>query len=601
MILGLGGFAGAFYTISFSYPPFFISVNWSDCLPLLAALAFGGRYGFIASTVGLGSLYPFVLWPGNGWACLVTTVLLIAWPTVNGYLMGLRSRSPSSWNRPHLVYALSVLGFGLLPLVLFPLAMGFNPPFWYPGAELSMPLPILYSIQIKGTITIYVLIILDDYLLKLPAIRRLFGLEIRAESRGNNKVALSIFMGSLLLWSLSVFLDRVLVTHAALQGPFRIENPYEAISLLVFLAGGVFIGSLTVGYAESRLRAEDQLVASQSRMQLAASAANIGIWDWDVVADRLVWDDSMYRLYGIRAQDFGGAYEAWSRTIHPEDRAMADGEVQAALRGEREYAPEFRIQRPDGCVRCIKAASQVIRGRDGAGLRMIGVNIDITERREAEERTLRSLLEKENLIRELYHRTKNTLQVTRGLIMLQAAKYPAIPEMQELAKTTDTRIQAISLVHQMLYKGRDLSHLAINEYIHDLAEMVFQANGISQDRIALECDIEDRSFLLDTAIPLGLILNELLTNSLKYAFPGGRAGKIGISLSTGLDGKELLRYADDGVGLPESFDFRSQESLGLKLVYSIGEQQMMGSVEMRSSGGVECVLEFPVDLYQERV
>ncbi len=143
------------------------------------------------------------------------------------------------------------------------------------------------------------------------------------------------------------------------------------------------VGNL-MDITERRL-AEDALRLSSERLQLATRVAHIGIWDWDIVKNELLWDDSMYHLYGIQKGEFGEAYDAWISTVHPEDKAYTDGEIQAALRGEREYAPEFRIVRPDGSIRHIKADSQTFKDRDGKPLRMIGTNIDITERKLAEE------------------------------------------------------------------------------------------------------------------------------------------------------------------------------------------------------------------------
>jgi len=142
----------------------------------------------------------------------------------------------------------------------------------------------------------------------------------------------------------------------------------------------VFVRNIT-----DRRIAENALIESQERLQLAARATKIGIWDWDVVNNKLTWDDSMYNLYGIHKEEFGGAYDAWTRTLHPEDAQHAEAEIQAALRGEREYAPEFRIIRSDGTVRFIKAASQTFFNENGKPIRMIGTNIDITERKQAEK------------------------------------------------------------------------------------------------------------------------------------------------------------------------------------------------------------------------
>lgn len=132
-------------------------------------------------------------------------------------------------------------------------------------------------------------------------------------------------------------------------------------------------------------QAEVNLQESEKRLHLAATAGEVGIWDWNVTQNELIWDDSMYSLYAIRKEDFSGVYQAWSSILHPEDRQFVDGEIQAALRGERKYAPEFRIIRPSGDVRFIKANSQTFYDQEGKAVRMLGTNVDITERKEAEK------------------------------------------------------------------------------------------------------------------------------------------------------------------------------------------------------------------------
>ena len=124
---------------------------------------------------------------------------------------------------------------------------------------------------------------------------------------------------------------------------------------------------------------ETRLRLSEERLKLAIDAAGLGIWDWDVLRDRLVWDDSMYRLYGVRGEEFGGAFDAWSKCVVPEDVAQAKADVEAALRGEREYFSEFKVRRADRAIRIIRGVAQIIRNTDGKPVRMVGINRDVTD------------------------------------------------------------------------------------------------------------------------------------------------------------------------------------------------------------------------------
>lgn len=136
---------------------------------------------------------------------------------------------------------------------------------------------------------------------------------------------------------------------------------------------------------EERRRTQEELQRASERLQVATRAANMGIWDWDVKNDELVWDDAMYRLYGLRKEDFSGAFEAWAKSLAPEDFDRANDEVEAALRGDREFAAEFRIVWPDGSVHFTEGAAQTFRDEAGNPLRMVGLNYDITKRKLTEE------------------------------------------------------------------------------------------------------------------------------------------------------------------------------------------------------------------------
>jgi PAS domain S-box-containing protein len=131
--------------------------------------------------------------------------------------------------------------------------------------------------------------------------------------------------------------------------------------------------------------ANEQIAYLLERFNLATQAAHLGVWDWNIDLNQLAWDDRMYGLYGVKKEDFSGAYEAWLNGLYPEDRASSNEISLQAQRGEKEYDTEFRVVWPDGAIRWLKAYGLVIRDADGKALRMIGVNYDITERKQAEE------------------------------------------------------------------------------------------------------------------------------------------------------------------------------------------------------------------------
>lgn len=208
--------------------------------------------------------------------------------------------------------------------------------------------------------------------------------------------------------------------------------------------------------------------------------------------------------------------------------------------------------------------------------------------------------ERQTLVRELNHRTKNTLQMIQGLIVLQASEGADVPEVKELVRKTEERIQAISLVHQKLFDSQDLCRIDLSSYVADLASLVLASQHPARNRVRIEAEV-DGAVLLDTAVPLGLVLNELMTNSLRHGFPGDAEGTIRVRLGPGRAGWLEFQYEDDGIGLPPGFDLDRAETLGLTLLRTIGTQQLKGRVELAGTQGFHCRIEFPEDLYRARV
>lgn len=217
---------------------------------------------------------------------------------------------------------------------------------------------------------------------------------------------------------------------------------------------------------------------------------------------------------------------------------------------------------------------------------------DITSRKQAEGQLKTSLKEKEVLLKEIHHRVKNNLQVVSSLLKLQSGY---IKDEDALARFTDSynRIRTMGLIHEKLYRSRELARIDGAEYICDLTRNLFHSYGSFSAHIKLKTEIaDDISWDIDTAIPCGLIINELITNSFKYAFQGRQKGEVSIKIFWSKEKEITLLVSDDGVGLPPEFEIEEAESLGLQLVYNLTEQ-LGGNIEIDCSRGTSCKITFP--------
>ncbi|MDG5816903.1 histidine kinase dimerization/phosphoacceptor domain -containing protein [Chitinispirillales bacterium ANBcel5] len=224
---------------------------------------------------------------------------------------------------------------------------------------------------------------------------------------------------------------------------------------------------------------------------------------------------------------------------------------------------------------------------------------EIDARVSAEEKLKSTLIEKETLIQEIYHRTKNNMQVIANILELQA-EFAGNAQVNRTIQESVSRINTMALAHEKLYTSKDLSRINLNEYIRNLVKQMLVTHKKSSEHIIVTFDIEEICALIDVAIPCGLIINELLSNTLNHAFPYELKGKIAIGVKR-LDNKLWLTYFDNGVGLPKGTDILQQSRLGVKLIYQIVEHQLHGSIETETDHGLRWYIQFSPDVYQERV
>ena len=214
---------------------------------------------------------------------------------------------------------------------------------------------------------------------------------------------------------------------------------------------------------------------------------------------------------------------------------------------------------------------------------------EVTERARMEERIKASLKEKEVLLKEIYHRVKNNMQVISSILNLQS-KHIEDKRALEIFRNGQSRIKSMALVHEKLYGSEDLAGIDFAEYTRSMTSNLFGLYQVSE-AVRLKIDIKDILLNINTAIPCALIISELISNSIKYAFPGGIEGEIRIGLYTDKNGKFKLIVKDNGVGFPKEIDFRKTESLGMQLVIMLVEQ-LDGTVELDRSEGTAFTIQF---------
>ena len=349
---------------------------------------------------------------------------------------------------------------------------------------------------------------------------------------------------------------------------------------------------------------------AREQLRLAIEAAPTGM----IMADRqgriVLVNAQIERLFGYRREELIGhtiemLVPERFRIQHPHLRKdfFSDPRSRPLGAGRDLYG-----LRKDGTELPIEIGLNPLETPEGAFV--LSSVVDITARKRAERereelmgqledrvqaRTAQltaTLKEREILLQEVHHRVKNNLQMISSLVNLQLRRVADDTSRHALRECQD-RLQAIALIHQQLYQSKDFARIPFAEYTKSLAANVFQAVGVSPQSVSLQLALTDISLPVDKAIPCGLMLNELITNALKHAFPDGRAGTIRIELGVVRKDRLMLLVSDDGVGLPKGLDLKTPASLGLQLVRMLA-RQVDAELEIVSTAGTTFRLTIPV-------
>jgi PAS domain S-box-containing protein len=257
---------------------------------------------------------------------------------------------------------------------------------------------------------------------------------------------------------------------------------------------------------------------------------------------------------------------------------------------------EMKIIDKNGQTRWTNVTTTIIE-KLGKPNNILIISSDITERKKAENKIKESLIEKETLLKEIHHRVKNNMQIITSMLNLQT-DYIQDTNTKDILIESRNRVKSMAMIHEKLYLSSDLSHINFRDYVRNLVSDIFYSYTIQLGTIDLVFDIEDVELNMETAMPLGLIINEIVTNSLKFAFPEN-IGSVIIKMKS-QNGSFNLVIADDGIGLPDDFDFEKPKSLGLQLVKSLVEQ-IDGEIEVDNSNGTCYKINFKELLYKKRI
>lgn len=340
----------------------------------------------------------------------------------------------------------------------------------------------------------------------------------------------------------------------------------------------------------SRKRAEKALRHSEERFRQIAENIREVFWITEPRVNKLIYISPAYEeVWGRTCSDLSEVSLMWRNTVHAEDQPRVLAATENVQAGG-DYDLEYRLVRPDGEIRWVRDRAFPIVNASGEVYRVAGVIDDVTERKQALEQITASLHEKEVLLKEIHHRVKNNMQVITSLLSLQSK---TIGDQQAFAVFQDSqnRVKSMALIHETLYQSEDLSRIDFAEYLKKLVAHVSRSYRLRPEAVKINVHVDDVSLPIDTAVPCGLIINELASNSLKYAFPADTTGEVNITFGRA-DAQYVLRVSDTGIGLPADFDPDKGKSLGMKLVRML-TSQLCGEIQCRNGVGTTFEITFP--------
>jgi PAS domain S-box-containing protein len=344
----------------------------------------------------------------------------------------------------------------------------------------------------------------------------------------------------------------------------------------------------TIRDITERRLAEEALRESETRYQMIGDLVPFGVWACNAQGNFSYLSESFLSVIGTTLEEC--RKNGWMHLLPREDFDRTVADWRQCIQTGSFWDYEYRIVDKNGKVFIVLSRGAPHMDSTGKITSWVGIHLDITERKRYEERLEASLREKEVIIKEVHHRVKNNMQVISGFLELQSNYIDDPPAVEKLIEC-QRRVRTMALVHEKLYQSRTMGVINATEYIKSLIADLMNSYTVATP-VDVTVDVDDVSINLDMAIPCGLIINELVTNSLKYAFAGRESGRLSLVMHHREDHTFCLTVQDDGVGLPPDYEARSTESLGTQLV-TVLVHQLGGEMKTESDHGARFTITFP--------
>jgi len=337
-----------------------------------------------------------------------------------------------------------------------------------------------------------------------------------------------------------------------------------------------------------RIRAEEAIRLSEERFRTIFELAPAALYLNDLQGNFIDGNRAAEEITGYRKEELVGKSFLTLNLLSPDQARKAGDLLLRNARGESTGPDVLILQRRDGREVIAEVTTHPVSFRGGVAV--LGIARDVTEWRRNEQRLRLALEEREVMLREIHHLVKNNIQIVSSLLRLQS-RYVADEKAREVLNESQSRIKSMALIHEKLYQAEDFSRVDFSDYISKMTVHLLAMFKIDPERIKLRIEARGVELDVNRAIPCGLIINELVTNALKYAFPGDRRGELFIRMRPAAGDRYELMIRDTGIGLPPGFDLKQNKTLGFQIVNDL-VRQLDGSMEVRTEGGTEIIIRF---------